>query len=346
MRTTSYQEILQVAVDHDGLSIGKLLTDDADRFRDFVSLALPIAWELENWPELLRMEERWFREFYAVGTTYGAPSASAAVEVFYPPAGKYYQSLHSGNTGNAPATGALFTENAAHWAECQTEYSGDDWVTLTAYAVGDQVRNPDDSRFYQCRTAHTSGATFDGTKFGIMTPFQRYVSYTQTSKTAIGEVVWVGNKNRRIFTSVVEYRPELTDLGIHFVDPIVKAWIEFSVRCPPLFGSVFSTTATYTAGQQVYFSDTATLGNFYNCITGTSAGESPVSAAAKWAVIELPYIFKTFCAQYAYSLFLIADGQHEKAAGLKAEALAALAREANKLWRRQHQVRRTRIHTR
>src|ERR1043166_9558814 len=138
MRTTSYQEILQVAVDHDGLSIGKLLTDDADRLRDFISLSLPIAWEVENWPELMRMEQRWFRDFYAAGTTYAGPTATAAVEVFYPPAGKYFQSLHSGNTGNAPV------ENSAHWAECQPEYSADDWVTTTAYVVGNQVRNPAD----------------------------------------------------------------------------------------------------------------------------------------------------------------------------------------------------------
>jgi hypothetical protein len=40
----------------------------------------------------------------------------------------------------------------------------------------------------------------------------------------------------------------------------------------------FSAAATYTAGQHVKFTDD----NFYKCVTNTTAGESPASAAAKW----------------------------------------------------------------
>jgi hypothetical protein len=268
------------------------------------------------------------------------------VEVFYPPTGKYYQSLHSANLGNAPAVGSPLAENSAHWAESARTYSGDDWASAVNYVVGTRVRNPADGQFYQCIVAHTSGGSFDATKFGLLTPFERYISYTQSGKTEIGEVVWAVNKNRRIFTSTTEYAFELTNDGIIIEDEVANVWIEFSIRCPALTGDVFSGTATYVVGQQVYFSSTATKGNFYNCLTNTAAGESPDTAAAKWQLVEIPYIFKTFLAQHAYALWLVSDGQHDKAAGLKADALEALGREANKLWRRQHQVRRTRIATR
>jgi hypothetical protein len=143
LRTTSYQEILQVTVGHDGLPIGRLLAEDQARIRDFVSLALPVAWESENWPELMRMEQRWFRAFYSSATTY-----AAGAEVFFVATGKYYQSLHSANTGNDPATGSTLVENSAHWAECQPDYSADAWVTGTVYSVGDQVQNTADGRIY------------------------------------------------------------------------------------------------------------------------------------------------------------------------------------------------------
>lgn len=346
MRRTDYQGLLQITVGHDGMTLGRLLVDDAARLRDFITLSLPIAWEMESWPELMRLEERWFRAFYDAAVTYAAPSLTAAVEVFYPLAGKYYQSLHAANLGNTPATGADLLENSAHWAVCATTYGASYWATLTAYALGDKVRNPANGREYQCITAHTSAGSFDGTKFGLLTPFEQYVGYTQSGQAEISEVVWAGNKNRRIFTTAREYPFLLTDKGVQFRDAIASAWIEYSVRCPELTGDVWSNTATYAAGDQVYFSSATVKGNFYVCVTATSAAESPASAPAKWAIIEIPYIFKDFLVNHAFALWLIADGQLEKSEALKTTAQNALSREANKLWRRQGQVGRTTIQTR
>jgi hypothetical protein len=346
MRRFDYQGLLQVTVGHDGMTLGRLLVDDAARLRDFISLSLPIAWEMESWPELMRMEERWFRAFYDPALTYAAPTLIAAVEVFFPPACKYFQSLHAGNTGNAPATGAALLENSAHWAESALDYGADDWASGVAYVVGNQVRNTLNGRFYQCITAHTSGGSFDGTKFGILTPFDRYIAYTQPGLTEISEVVWAGSKNRRLFTTAREYQFYLSDKGAQFRDTVASAWIDYSVRCPELTGDVWSSTATYAIGDQVYFSSATVKGNFYTCVTATAAAESPASAAAKWALIELPYIFKNFLVNHAYALWLVADGQVEKSDAFKTTAQNALSREANKLWRRQGQVGRTTIQTR
>ena len=346
MRTISYEELLGLIVGFDGLPVTKLLTEDSSRIRDFVSLSLSIAWEMESWPELMRCEQRWFRADWSASTTYGAPTSTTPVEVYYPVSGKYYQSLHGTNLNNAPATGSPLAENSAHWAECETAYTADDWAAGEVYAVGDQVRNPADERYYQCITAHTAGASFDATKFGILTAFARYIEYAQTGKTAISEVIWAGNKSRRIYTTAQRYDYELTETGIQFADSLSTVWIEYSVRAPTLFGSAYSATATYAAAQQIYFSSTTTKGNYYDCLSSTSAGQSPDTHASKWSLVEIPYIFRGFIAHHAYALWLISDGQTDKAAGFKQEAFAALAREANKLWRRQNQIRRATILTR
>lgn len=43
-----------------------------------------------------------------------------------------------------------------------------DWATATAYIVGDIVAAGDYDSLYICTTAHTSGGTFDATKFGVL----------------------------------------------------------------------------------------------------------------------------------------------------------------------------------
>ncbi len=348
MRTVSFQEVLQTAVGQDGQLLTDLQGADFKKLREFANLMLPVAWEMESWPELMRSEQRWFRAFWAVGTAYSAPTSSAAVEVYYPPARRYYQALRA-STGEEPATisGSTVTENSAYWAECKSEYSGNDWADATVYAVGTIVRNPDDERYYQCHTGHTSSSSLDGTKFGILTQFERYVSYTQTGKTAISEVTRVTDKNPRVFTAVEEYAFALNQNGVQIVPAVTSVWLEFSIRCPRLFGDTYSTTASYSAGDQIYYSSATTLGNFYDCISSATAGQSPDTHAAKWQVVELPYIFKAYLALAMYATYLQGpDGQLDKAQLVNGQARNALSLEASKLFRRQGQVPRIRIATR
>lgn len=349
MRTVSYAEILQTVVSHDGQTLARLQGEDQTKFRDFANLLLPVAWEMESWPELMRVEERWFRAFWASATAYTAPSTTSATEVYYGPARKYYQALRA-STGQAPATvsGTTITENSAYWAECKSSYSGSDWADATAYVAGDIVRNPTTERYYQCHTAHTSSGSFDATKFGILTQFDRYVAYAHSGQTAISEVVRATDKNPRIFTSTEEYTFGLSQNGVQIQEPLTSVWLEYSIRCPRLHGSPYSASAAYTANvDQIYYSSASTLGNFYDCITTTTAGQTPDTHAAKWQVVEIPYIFKSYLALGIYGMYLQGpDGQLDKARLVAEQANNALRIEANKLWRRQGQVPRIRIATR
>lgn len=317
--------------------------------RDLINEALANAWEMESWPELILTEERFFRDSYDAAATYAAPTATSAVEVWWPPANRYYQTLRAVPAGQVPATvtGSTVTENSAYWAECASSYSGNTWSTGAVFTVGKKTLNPSDGRYYQCHTAHTAGASFDDTKFGVLTAFDRYVAHEQTGKTALGEVVRAFDKNPRIFRSVTEYAGDIDSVGIHFQAPILKVWLQFSRRCPNLIGSPLDVTQVITADTQYYWAGTQGNGNFYTATADLVAGNTPDSAPGNFSVVEIPYMFGSFIALEAYASFLEgADGQMEKARAMHQRAEEALEGEASKVWRRQHQVPRVQISTR
>lgn len=85
-------------------------------------------------------------------------------------------------------------------------------------------------------------------------------------------------------------------------------------------GSVFDATATYAVGAQIYYTITTAgasygTGDFYRCLTATSAGETPESAPTKWEIISLPEIFYGYLVYKVYGDWLLSDGQMDKASG-------------------------------
>lgn len=312
--------------------------------RGYIDRALQRIWEGEPFPELVRVEARNYRLAWDSATTYAASTSTAAVEVYFAPTGLYYQSLVGSNLNQAPATqsGGVWTENSAYWAQSRTAYSGNDWAASTVYAVGTIVRRTSgstaDYRYYQCHTGHTSSSSFDATKFCILTEFDQYVGYTQTGETAIGEVFRVTNANPRITRGFVEYPFWLSENGVQVTNGPATVWLEYRIRRSGLTGDTYSATTAYTAGQQIYYTTTGGIGNFYDCVTSTSAGDSPVSAAAKWSLVEIPYIFGQYLIWSCYADLLAGDGQTDKAGAASGAAQGYYEMEADKLYRQQRQT--------
>ncbi len=77
---------------------------------------------------------------------------------------------------------------------------------------------------------------------------------------------------------------------------------------------------------QCYFN-----GDFYQCATATSAGESPSTAPAKWRRIQIPKRFRRVLARLTYGHLLELDGQKDKSMAELNSArddLASLVQEA------------------
>ena len=66
---------------------------------------------------------------------------------------------------------------------------------------------------------------------------------------------------------------------------------------------------------QAYFN-----GEFYQCVSATSPGETPLTHAAKWARVQIPAKFRFVLARLTYARLLEMDGQKEKAQAERRDA--------------------------
>lgn len=120
------------------------------------------------------------------------------------------------------------------------------------------------------------------------------------------------------------------------------AWCWYRIERPQLTGDIFSDTETYLSGEQVYFEDDG-VGNFYDCIVNTSAGESPTTTPSSWSRIEIPKIFQLYLIRACFADYMTAQQQHDVALRQEDMANSALMKEADKLHRQQGAVPRFRM---
>jgi hypothetical protein len=306
-RRVTYLSVLERIASYLGEADG-LSTEDKALAESRINLCFRLGYEHYFHPDITAIEERTFRPLYDAAENVAAPTATAAVERYYPPTDSYYQTLVAQSpAAQAPATGSggSYEENSAYWAACAASYSGDDHADATAYSVGTIVRNPANRRYYQCHTAHTSAsATLDATKFGILTPFVRSLDYAQAGETEIGECKFIWDADPRYgfarrmnlgrgpdFWTRQDYLQVLGTANV--------VYPEFRPPCPVFSGATRSDTATYSAGDQKY--DSAT-GDYWIALESISAGQSPTTHPAKWERVVFPYYLAEYVAQSAYVL--------------------------------------------
>jgi hypothetical protein len=310
-------------------------TADWPAVRGHLDLALGEAWNSEWWQFLMRGEYRYFRALWLAASTYNKTN-----EVYDAATQQYFQCLRNSVTGSSQSpTDSNGDERSDYWALCKTSYSGANWSSGVSYAVGDIRFYPVDGNHYQCHTAHTSSGTLtpDATggneRWGVLTPFERYVDYLQAGQTEIGNVMDVKDANPRPSWQWDSLNKQTLNDRVYVLDNVTRVWLDFRLRRPKLTGTFFDTATTYTVNAQVYFTPTGGLGNFYKCVTATSAGESPSSAPAKWSVVEIPQAFEGFLIYSAYAKLLTADEQYEERARALALAEGYLMLESDRQYR-------------
>lgn len=340
MELVDYIDIVRSALALCGIPESAWLTEEQTRFRTAADLGLKRARRFHFWPFWLRAQERQFRADYASGTAY----TNNGTIIFFEQTRQYYLALKA-TTGNPPADSNDDTD-LARWAEAETSYSADDYSATKAYVAGDQVFYPTTGFFYQCHTASTGNLPTVTANWGRLYVFDRYVAWEQTGETALGDVLGVYDKNPRIFRNATPISYSLSENGVQVFQNVATVWLEFRLRAPRLKGAPYSATTAYAVNDQVYYSSATLAGNFYNCVTATSAGDSPDSAASKWSLVEIPEIFHEYLATHIYAHWLVQNGQVEKAAAVAADATELLAEQANSLTSAQQQSPRLTVNTR
>jgi hypothetical protein len=111
---------------------------------------------------------------------------------------------------------------------------------------------------------------------------------------------------------------------------LTEVWVKFRLERPTLFGAVYDSAAGYAVGEQVYYrsaTDPAAYpGEFYDCVTAASSGDSPETDTDKWTLLEIPLVFESYLVRGTYADWLRSDGQAEKATIEDARAEKSLER--------------------
>jgi hypothetical protein len=158
-----------------------------------------------------------------------------------------------------------------------------------------------------------------------------------------GEILNVYSRNPRV-TSIwraVPYRlyDDGTDALLEVPDDYTSVFVEYRIPKPELTGDAFDTATAYASGAQVFYSSSTVPGNFYDVVSATTAGETPVSASAKFSVVKLPRNFQFYLIRAVYADWLRSQDRGDEADKAEFAAFTALAAEGDKLYRQQNQQR-------
>jgi hypothetical protein len=317
--------------DTDGLSRDDLLTGLVH-----LDTWATVFWEMFFWPEWTIVERRQFRQSWSSATTYGAPTSTVPVEVYHVRSGKYAQSLRSGNLNQAPFS-AAGVENSAYWAESASSYTADyDFASGLVLTVGKKVHNLDDDRIYQVIVAHTTGAMFDSTKFGILTEFKRSLAVEQSWETnALDAVRRITRQNPEVEPGAQEI--EFEQIGTNYIvsgDASV-IYVRFRERVPETGwrATIYDSATTYAVDDLVYADDP---GEIYVSIAGSNTGNA-VTDSSKWTRVDFPYVLRDAVATAIAAQWFKADGEADLAAQLQGDALSLAELEFEKVERQQGQ---------
>ncbi len=306
MRSLDYVDVLTLSAKQAGLDPEQVAADEFATFRLLHSDRLKRIWDHRPWYDLCETEKRYFRPLYT-NTTY-----TATTEVYYPGPKKYYQALRAVIVGQAPATfdGTTWTANLAYWAESKASYDAAEYSATTAYGQGAIVYYSLTDRFYQLFAVTSTGnLPTDAANWGVLTPFNRYIAYAQAGLTAFEHVYSAWTADPENDASAQRLKCWLTGDGAQIREDVAYAWLVFKLRRPRLTGDVLDEATGYAVGAQVYFSSSVTRGNFYDCAVTAAAGETPDTAAAKWAKVEIPAQWETWLTHGAAADYLLPDGE-------------------------------------
>lgn len=126
--------------------------------------------------------------------------------------------------------------------------------------------------------------------------------------------------------------------NIYGSNPANPVFIFYRQYLPNYTGNTLDVTLTYAVGTQVYYVNTAGNGDFYSCIVATTAGQTPDTTPASWALIPFYATFFQFCVYQAFGDWLMTDGQMDKGQNAYAIAEDKMANEFDRLERQMGDV--------
>ena len=248
----------------------------ADALAGYISDRVRHGWNEFAWPEICQTERRVFRPAWDAETSY-----ALGQEVWDEATAAYYVSLSDGNVnhpvvldGDAPEGDGLFLELDLDWLQESDVVSNATWWAKRSV-------------------------------------LERVVLFDQPGQTKLGDVLEVWRDDPRLTRHPRAVAYWISETGVQLgPDAPDMVWVKFRLVAPEFTATPWKADGVYAAGEVRYFSD----GECYQAAVATAAGESPVSAAAKWVLQPLPAVLASYVELGAYADALDEAGQTDKAA--------------------------------
>lgn len=156
-----------------------------------------------------------------------------------------------------------------------------------------------------------------------------YVALNQSGQTEIGEVFAVWNKSPKSNQDLTELTWYLSENGIQIAEANTTAYFWFRKVPPEFTGNLYSTTASYTTGDQCYDN---TIGQFYTANQSVAAGSnSPSDQPSYWDVVSVPHFMQDYIIRGTFADYLRHNQDLDRARVAEKDATALLDIELMKL---------------
>jgi hypothetical protein len=104
-------------------------------------------------------------------------------------------------------------------------------------------------------------------------------------------------------------------------------YLNYRKGAPSYSGSDYSALATYAVDDQILYTNTSGVMDFWKCIVATTAGQNPDTNPNSWQVLRLPDFLFQYVVFASYADYLRMDAQMEKAQAADALADEELVRQ-------------------
>lgn len=204
-----------------------------------------------------------------------------------------------------------------------------DYDPSVSYAQGDIVWDWCTRLYYQALVPTIGGSLANTAVWQQnVSPYPRTILWQQPGHTPIGTVFTAWNKNPYTEQNRTPIPFLLSNNGLEFsLSPVTQTiWLQFRIPYPGVGLDQWSSTETYNTGDAaVYGMDT------YLSLIDNNVGHTPPAIAdSNWQQFRIPWVFRSFVTQAAFSDTLIVSGQNEKAPDQLAQAYQLLGGEYDK----------------
>jgi hypothetical protein len=296
--------------------------------RSLLSSQLNTAWHLFPWPMLVNLEQRTRLE-----RRFDYASAYAAGdEVYDEVSNQCWRCVR-------PVVPPVIQpkDDPANWAQLgvlPTQRTND---PNASFKVGDRVINGANGQSYYCIADGAFYADINNPQsFAPLPPWDPGFPLADDFQEPMEEVLNV-NSYRDDQDCRWRLNFALVDDAVRVEDDPGSAWFRYRIRCPELIGDPWDAEATYFIEEQVYYTDSVGVGDFWVCNLGALPGAAPGSDPLLWRKVELPYIFYNYLAMATHASWLETDGQSDKAVASNLTAEKYLQLEFDKIERQQRQ---------